>query len=136
MRKKYIQKQVTDVVWISDDGKEHSSRYSAVQQDAAIIYNKGKRDIPSTGISLPDDEYYMDLYFIKNEEDWKYLNYTEWEQNSTGDKFSGTGWYGVICHDGGDYTDSYEIIKIGPYIKKQEIYLQELKHLTSFENMV
>lgn len=136
MKVKYTQKQTTNMVWVADDGTEYAYRSNAIRHDAELMLNNNYRKITRDGIMLPDEDGYMDLYFIKDEDDWKFLYYTEWEQNTIGEEFTGAGWYGSIVHDGGDYPDTYEIIKIESYLHKQEVYLQELKHLTSAENVV
>lgn len=121
-------------VYVSIDGTHHYDRASAVRHDAMAL--SGTRYIEQNGIDLPNDEGYMMLYNITCQEDWKYLWYTAWEQNTYGTEYVGPGWYGALWHDGGDYADEYEIIKISSYVNKQEIFLTELKHLTSTENMV
>lgn len=122
-------------VYISQDGTRHYNRSAAIKHDAAIFADT--RKVKSNGLFLPIDEAYMRIFNVTCQEDWDYLFYTEWEQNIFGDKYTGPGWYGSLQHDGGDWPDSYEIIKIdSAYFKKYEDFINELKHLTSFENMV
>lgn len=122
-------------VYVSIDGTHHYDRASAIRHDAIVL--SGTRYIEQTSIELPDDETYIHVSKITCKGDWDYLYYTEWEQNIFGDKYTGPGWYGFIRHDGGDYADSYEIIKIDSnYFKKYEDYIKELKDLTLSKSMV
>ncbi len=122
-------------VYISQDGERYYSRSAAIAHDAAIFANT--REVKHDGLFLPDEETWMRVFNITCQEDWNYLYYTEWEQNNFGDKYTGPGWYGSIHHDGGDYADSYEIIKIdSSYFKKYEDYIKELKDLTLSKSMV
>ena len=123
-------------VYISQDGERYYSRSAAVAHDAAIFANT--REVKHDGLFLPDDETWMRVFNITCQEDWDYLYYTEWEQNiSYGTEYTGPGWYGSIKHDGGDYDDDYEIIKIdSSYFKKYEDFIRELKQLTSSEIMI
>lgn len=118
-------------VYISQDGTRHYSRSAAIKHDAALFANT--RTVKSNGLFLPDDETYMCILNVTCQEDWDYLFYAEWEQNIFGDKYTGPGWYGSIWHDGGDYPDSYEIIKIdSAYLKRYENFINELKDLTLY----
>lgn len=116
-------------VYISVDGTYHYDRYSAIRHDAVAF--AGTRHVMQSSIELPDDETYMVVSNITCKEDWDYLYYTQWEQNTFGDKYTGPGWYGSIKHDGGDYADEYEIITINEdYFNKYETFIDDLKHLT------
>ena len=116
-------------VYISVDGTRHYDKYSAIRHDAVSL--AGTRYIEQKSVELPDDETYMVISHITCKEDWDYLYYTEWEQNTFGDKYTGPGWYGSIKHDGGDYADEYEIIKINEkYLNKYKTFIDDLKHLT------
>lgn len=122
-------------VYISKDGTHHYDRASAIRHDAIAL--SGTRYIEQTSIELPDDETYMHVSKITCKEDWDYLYYTEWEQSILYGDYTGPGWYGSIMHDGGDYTNSYEIIKIDSnYFKKYENYIKELKDLTLSKSVV
>lgn len=123
-------------VYVSIDGTHHYDRASAIRHDAITL--SGTRYVEQTSIELPDEETYMCLHNITCKEDWDYLYYTEWEQNILNwEKYTGPGWYGSIKHDGGDYADSYEIIKIdSDYFKKYEDFIGELRQLTSSEIMI
>lgn len=123
-------------VYVSIDGTHHYDRASAIRYDAVAL--AGTRYVAEHDIFLPDDETtYMRVFNITCQEDWDYLYYTAWEQNIFCDKYTGPGWYGSIRHDGGDYADSYEIIKIDSnYFKKYEDYIKELKDLTLSKSMV
>ena len=131
MKIKYEEVPVTNykVVYISQDGTCYYNRAAAIAHDAAIFAHT--RKVKQDGLFLPDGETWMRVFNITCQEDWDYLYYTEWEQNIDGDKYTGPGWYGSIFHDGGDYINSYEIIKIDAnYLKKYEDYIKELKDLT------
>ncbi len=118
-------------VYISVDGTRYHRKADAIRHDAEIISHIDARYIEQTSLELPDDETYMVVSHITCEEDWDYLYYTEWEQNTFGDKYTGPGWYGSIKHDGGDYADEYEIIKINEkYLNKYKVFINDLKHLT------
>ena len=123
-------------VYISIDGTHHYDRASAIRHDMVAL--AGTRYVEEHDIFLPDDDTtYMRVFDITCKEDWDYLYYTEWEQNILYGNYTGPGWYGSIHHDGGDYADSYEIIKIDSnYFKKYEDYIQELKELTLSKSMV
>lgn len=122
-------------IYVSIDGTHHYDRASAIRHDARTL--SGTRYIEQTSIELPDEETYMHVSKITCKEDWDYLYYTDWEQNIFEDKYTGPGWYGSIRHDGGDYADRYEIIKIDSnYLKKYEDYIKELKDLTLSKSMV
>ena len=115
-------------VYISVDGTCHYDRYSAIRHDAVAF--AGTRHVMQSSIELPD-ETWMKVFNITCKEDWDYLYYTEWEQNTFCDEYTGPGWYGSIKHDGGDYADSYEIITIDEdYFNKYETFIDDLKHLT------
>ena len=116
-------------VYISVDGTRHYDKYSAIRHDAVAL--AGTRHVMRSSIELPDDETWMQVFNITCKEDWDYLYYTEWEQNTFCDKYTGPGWYGAIKHDGGDYADRYEIITINKdYFNKYETFIDDLKHLT------
>ena len=122
-------------IYISQDGTRYYSRSAAVAHDAAIFANT--RKVEHDGLFLPDDETWMRVFKITCKEDWDFLYYTEWEQNVLGDKYTHPGWYGSIMHDGGDFPNSYEIIKIDSnYFKKYENYIKELKDLTLSKSMI
>lgn len=116
-------------VYVTEDGARYRFRSDALRHEALLL--KGSRKIEENGIMVPYDEVYMNLYNITCKEDWDYLWKVNWEQNTAGDEFTTPGWYGVIWHDGGDYSDSYEVINIANFLQKQENFLQELKDLTS-----
>lgn len=129
MKVKYEQIVSSVPVYESIDGTNHPSKYLAIRHDAVVL--AGTRDVASSGIYLPDDETYMRVFNITCQEDWDYLYYTEWEQNIFGDKYTHPGWYGSIRHDGGDYADSYEIIRIDEdYYNRYETFINDLNHLT------
>ena len=116
-------------VYITDDGTEFSSRFSAVMHEAKEMRRLHPRKIKSTGILTPDEDY-INLYKVESLEDWNYLYKVAWEQNAYGN-YLGPAWYGAICHDGGDCQDEYEIIYMPFYIRQQEEFLEEIKDLTS-----
>lgn len=122
-------------VYITDDGTEFYSRFSAVIHEAKEMKRLHPREIESTGILTPDEDYIY-LYNIKSKEDWDYLYKVSWEQNVYGDTYLSPGWYGAIRRDGGDYADEYEIINIKFLIRQQEDFLKEIKDLTSAKNMI
>jgi len=116
-------------VYISVDGTRHYRKVDAIRHDATSL--AGTRYVEQDSIELPDEETWMRVFNITCQEDWDFIYYTEWEQNIFCDKYTGPGWYGSIKHDGGDYADRYEIIKIDSnYFKKYEDYIKELKNLT------
>jgi len=116
-------------VYISVDGTRHYRKIDAIKHDATSL--AGTRYVEQDSIELPDEETWMRVFNITCQEDWDFIYYTEWEQNIFCDKYTGPGWYGSIKHDGGDYADRYEIIKIDSnYFKKYEDYIKELKDLT------
>ena len=118
-----------ETVYVAQDGTRFYDRASAIRHDAITF--AGTRCIKQDSIELPDEETWMRVFNITCQEDWDYLYYTEWEQNIFGDKYTGPGWYGSIRHDGGDYADSYEIIRIDEdYYNKYETFIYDLHHLT------
>ena len=117
-------------VYITDDGTEFYSRFGAVMHEAKEMKRLHPREIKSTGILTPDEDYIY-LYKIQSEEDWDYLYKVNWEQNTYGNIYLSPGWYGAIRHDGGDYADEYEIINMSQFIREQEEFLKEIKDLTS-----
>lgn len=120
-------------IYVSIDGTQHYTRAGAVIHDAASL--AGTRYVEQESIDLPDDETWMRVFNITCKEDWDYLYYTEWEQNTFGSNYTGPSWYGSIKHDGGDYYDEYEIIKIDEnYFQKYNNFLNKLKNLTFCEN--
>lgn len=137
MKIEYEEVPVTNykTVYVSQDGARYYSRSAAVAHDADIFADI--REVKQNSLFLPDDETYMYVSNVTCPEDWNYLYYTEWEQNIFGDNYTGPGWYGSIRHDGGDYANSYEIIKIDAnYLKKYEDFIKELRQLTSSEIMI
>ena len=120
-------------VYISIDGTQYYTRAGAVIHDAASY--AGTRYVEQENIDLPDDETHMTVSYITCKEDWDYLYYTQWEQSIFWGDYTGPGWYGSIKHDGGDYRDEYEIVKIDEnYIQKYTDFLNELKDLTFRKN--
>ena len=120
-------------VYISMDGTRHYYKVDAIRHDAISL--AGTRYVEQESLELPDDETYMVVSHITCKEDWDYLYYTQWMQNIFGDNYTGPSWYGSIKHDGGDYADEYEIIKIDEnYSQKYNNFLNKLKDLTSFKN--
>jgi hypothetical protein len=131
MKIEYEQKATSVPVYVADDGTKHTYRSQAIQHDAAYWRLHKFREITRDGIFDTVQDIYVYLYKITCQEDWDYLNYVEWGQNTWGVKYTTPGWYGAIRHDGGDYADDYEIFRIDEYVKSYEEFLTELKHLTS-----
>lgn len=120
-------------VYISIDGTRHYDKYNAIRHDAVCL--AGTRYVEQDSLELPDDETYMVVSHITCKEDWDYLYYTQWGQNTFGDNYTGPSWYGSIKHDCGDYADKYEIIKIDEnYSQKYNNFLNRLKDLTFNKN--
>lgn len=125
---KRVKKEVYDTVYVTDDGQEFSSRREAQKHEDSLLAERG---IHSEYLGFMHTfDTYITCYEIKSEEDLKYLEAKEWNHNCTY-TYDGPGWYIEKKIDGGDYADSYEIIKVDDYIEELEIDLKQLKDLTN-----
>lgn len=124
-RKKTYEKEYA--VYVTEDGAEFDSKYKALYHEISM---QPERDIPWYYIDFETlDDIGADCYYIKDESDLKYLFVKQWDQHASW-AYSGEGWYMAICHAGGDYPDSYEIVKLDEYKKMLENDLAQINDLT------
>lgn len=126
-----IKEQVRQsMVYITSDGKEFKYKGDAQRHEEKI--SMPERSIPCKTVTLhtQDDFYNTFCYNIQNEDDFHYLEVKEWKYNYYG-KFDGPGWYLAFRHDGGDYDDDYDIIKLDEYLAQLEEDVENLKDLTN-----
>ena len=128
MQEKVIKQTTFKTIYVCEDGQEFENKHEAQKHEDNLI--------PSRKI----EEYYLTLdsmdsgggycYRITEAEDLKYLNAKEWNYHGEFE-YEGPGWYLAIFHDGGDYYDTYEIIKVDTYKELLENDLENIKYLTS-----
>ncbi len=127
--KKYIINEPHTIYsFITSDGYEFTSEREAIMHEDSLI---PIRKIEYYYLSLSTlDEGGADCYKITEEADLEYLQAKEWSHNGQ-DEYDGPGWYLAIRHDGGDYNDTYEVIKVDNYKIMLEDDLSNIKCLTN-----
>ena len=122
-------------VYIADDGTEFTSRSKCESYE--FQQEKDKRQMTSIPCRTIDEDMPAELWYIRTEEEYKWLKKTAWAHTYVGVDFSGEGWYIAWFEDGGDGPyDETEVLKLDYYLEEYQTKIDELKHLTSFENMI
>lgn len=123
------EKVIQTVIYITSDGKKFNDKNAAERHEKEMLMPE--REIESQVISLDTQDYFFTTcYNIQNEDDFYYLVVKKWKHNYSGD-FKGPGWYLTFRHDGGDYDDSYDIIKADEYLAILENDVNIIKNLTN-----
>lgn len=122
------EKIIQTTVYMTSDGKKFNDKNAAEQHEKEILMPE--REIESQVISLYTQDYFTICYNIQNEDDFYYLVVKKWKHNYSGD-FKGPGWYLTFKYDGGDYDDSYDIIKADEYLTILENDVNIIKNLTN-----
>ena len=120
-----IEKQVR---YIADDGTEFKTQYAC--EDYEYKQERDKRKIQWYACESIAEELPAKLWYIRSEEEFKWLEKTEWAHTYVYSNFSGEGWYIAIRHDGGDDRDAHEIYPLREYIQHYENKIQEIIDLT------
>lgn len=115
-------------VYITDDGTEFTSQRAC--EDYEYEQERDKRNIQWYACESIAEEMPAKLWYIHSEEEFKWLEKTEWAHAYVDSEFYGEGWYIAIFHDGGDYRDEYEINRLDTYIQYYEDKIQEIMNLT------
>ena len=118
---------VNRVFYVCKDGREFDTREMAQLHEDSLWT---PRKIEEYYLNLEGMEVSGLCYKITEEDDLNYLQAKEWGHYATFD-YIGPGWYFAIFHDGGDYHDSYEVVKIDQYKAMLENDLKEIQYLTS-----
>jgi hypothetical protein len=128
-RKKYIINEPRTIYgFITSDGYEFASEHEAIMHEDSLI---PIRKIEKYYLSLNTlDEGGACCYKITEEADLEYLQAKEWNHNGLYE-YNGPGWYLTIRHDGGDYNETYEVIKVDDYKTMLEDDLSNIKYLTN-----
>ena len=116
------------VYYIADDGTEFKTQHAC--EDYEYKQERDKRHIQWYACESIDDERPAKLWYIRSEEEFEWLEKTEWAHTDVYGDFSGEGWYIAIRYDGGDERDSHEIYSLPAYIRHYENKIQEIIDLT------
>jgi len=114
--------------YIADDGTEFTTQSAC--EDYEYKQERDKRKIQWRACESIAEEIPAKLWYIRSEEEFKWLEKTEWAHTYADGKFSEEGWYIAIRHDGGDYRDDHEIYPLYEYIQYYQKKIQEIIDLT------
>ena len=120
-----IEKQVC---YIADDGTEFKTQRAC--EDYEYKQERDKRKIQWYTCESIADEEPAKLWYIRSEEEFKWLEKTEWAHTYVDGEFSKEGWYIAIFRDGGDYRDEHEVYRLDEYINYYQQKIQEIIDLT------
>ena len=128
-RKKYIINEPRIIYsFITSDGYEFTSEREAIMHEDSLIPIRKIEDYYLSLSTLDEGGVYC--YKITEEADLEYLQAKEWDHNGQYE-YDGPGWYLVIRHNGGDYNETYEVIKVDSYKTMLEDDLSNIKCLTN-----
>ena len=116
MRKEVTTIPTTKVVtfYIADDGTEFTSQRAC--EDYEYKQERDKRNIQWRACESIAEEMPAKLWYIRSEEEFKWLEKTEWVHTYVDGEFSKEGWYIAIFRDGGDSRDEHEVYRLDNYI--------------------
>lgn len=115
-------------VYIADDGTEFTSQRACATYE--YEQERNKRHIQWHACESIAEELPAKLWYIRSEDEFKWLEKTEWAHTYVDGKFSKEGWYIAIFHDGGDYQDEHEVYRLDEYINHYQQKIQEIIDLT------
>ena len=115
-------------VYIADDGTEFTSQHAC--EDYEYKQERNKRNIQWRACESVAEEKPAKLWYIRSEEEFKWLEKTEWAHTYVDGEFSNEGWYIAIFHDGGDWRDEHEVYRLDNYIDYYQQKIQEIIDLT------
>ena len=128
-RKKYIINEPRTIYgFITSDGYEFASEREAIIHEDSLIPIRKIEDYYLSLSTLDEGGAYC--YKITEEADLEYLQAKQWNHNGQYE-YNGPGWYLTIRHSGGDYNDTYEVIKVDDYKTMLEDDLSNIKYLTN-----
>lgn len=130
MRKEVTTIPTTKVVtfYIADDGTEFTSQRAC--EDYEYKQERDKRNIQWRACESIAEEMPAKLWYIRSEEEFKWLEKTEWVHTYVDGEFSKEGWYIAILRDGGDSRDEHEVYRLDNYIDYYQQKIQEIIDLT------
>ena len=130
MRKEITTVPTTKVValYIADDGTEFTSQHAC--EDYEYKQERDKRQIQWHACESIGEELPAKLWYIHSDEEFKWLEKTEWAHTYVDGEFSKEGWYIAIFRDGGDYRDEHEVYLLDDYINDYQQRIQEIIDLT------
>jgi hypothetical protein len=114
--------------YIADDGTEFTSQRAC--EDYEYKQERDKRKIQWYACESIAEEMPAKLWYIRSDEEFKWLEKTEWAHTYVDGEFSKEGWYIAIFHDGGDYRDEHEVYRLDDYIDYYQQKIQEIIDLT------
>ena len=115
-------------VYIADDGTEFTSQCACETYE--YEQERNKRHIQWYACESIAEEMPAKLWYIRSDEEFKWLEKTEWAHTYVDGEFFGEGWYIAIFHDGGDYRDEHEVYLLYDYIHSYQQKIQEIIDLT------
>lgn len=116
------------IYYIADDGTEFTNRRAC--ENYEYEQERDKRNIQWHACNAIGEELPAKLWYIRSEEEFKWLEKTEWAHTYVDGEFSKEGWYIAIFHDGGDYRDDHEVYLLDSYINDYQQKIQEIIDLT------
>ena len=126
-----IREKITNIqktFYVTGDGKEFESFIKAKRHEEELTLPE--RQIETKCIEIKTEDCWPNCYNIKDKEDYRYLMIKVWKHNAMGE-FTTPGWYIAFKTDGGDYPDSYYVIKAEEYMATLQADIEEIKHLTN-----
>lgn len=117
------EKTYKKMVYVTSDGSTYLSYKEAQRHEDSLIPN---RPMTRTYCSLENDDTTVDLILIKSNGDLEYCQAKEWYHNAS-IEYDGPGWYIVFRHSGGDYDDTYDVLKLDNYISTLQKDIKNLK---------
>ena len=114
--------------YIADDGTEFTSQGAC--ENYEYEQERDKRNIQWRACESIAEEMPAKLWYIRSEEEFKWLEKTEWAHTYVDGEFFGEGWYIAIFHDDGYYGDEHEVYLLSDYIHSYQQKIQEIIDLT------
>ena len=121
------EKTYTKTVYVTSDGSEYLSYREAQHHEDSLIPN---RALTRASCYLINQDETVDLIKIKSNDDLTYCQAKEWEHNAN-IEYDGPGWYIVFTFSGGDYHDTYNVLKLDNYISSLQTDIKNLKNTTT-----
>ena len=114
--------------YIADDGTEFKTQRAC--EDYEYKQERDKRHIQWYTCESIAEEQPAKLWYIRSEEEFKWLEKTEWAHTYVSGNFSKEGWYIAIFQDCGGYRDVHEVHRLDEYINYYQQKIQEIIDLT------